>query len=61
MGDAENIITTNELDTKARSKNEIYRLLVTEGNVFLPPQKEANYRYLSEVISGDTKASLFEF
>ena len=52
-------ITTNDLGTKAKSKNEVYRLLATEGNVFLPPQKETNYRYLANIISGDTKVNLF--
>ena len=49
QGDTINI---NELGTKAKSKNEVYRLLATEGNVFLPPQKETNYSYLANIISG---------
>ena len=53
----EETITTNELGTKAKSKNEIYRLLATEGNVFLPPQNEASHYYLSDVISGRIKVS----
>ena len=50
-------ITTNELGTKAKSKNEFYRLLAKEGNIFLPPQNEASHYYLSDVISGRLKAS----
>ena len=50
-------ITTNELGTKAKSKNEIYRFLATEGNVYLPPQNESNHYYLSDIISGKTKVS----
>ena len=53
----EETITTNELGTKAKTKNEIYRLLATEGNVFLPPQNEASHYYLSDVISGRIKVS----
>ena len=50
-------ITTNELGTKAKSKNEIYHLLATEGNVYLPPQNESNHYSLSDIISGKTKVS----
>ena len=50
----EETITTNEIGNKAKSKHEVYRLLATEGDIFLPPQKEANHSYLSDVISGKT-------
>ena len=50
-------IATNELGTKAKYKNEIYRLLATEDNVYLPPQNENNHYYLSGIISGKTKVS----
>ena len=53
----EETITTNELGTKAKSKNRIYRLLVTEGKVFLPPQNEVSHYYLSDIISGKLKTS----
>ena len=53
----EETITTNEIGIKAKSKHEVYRLLATEGNVYLPPQKEANHYYLSKVVSGKTKVT----
>ena len=55
----EESIATNELATKAKSKNEIYRLLATEGKVYLPPQNESNHYYLSDIISGKIKVGCF--
>ena len=46
-------LTTIELGAKARSKNEIYRLLVTDCGLHLPPMKEANYDYIANVLCGD--------
>ena len=46
-------LTTIELGTIAKSKNEIYRLLVTECEVHLPPMKESNYDYLASILWGD--------
>ena len=48
-------ITTFELGTKAKSKSEVYRLLSTEGKVYLPPASEANHNFISDVISGKLK------
>ena len=33
-------INLNLLGVKARTKNELYRLLTTEVNMYLPPQKK---------------------
>ena len=46
-------LTTIELSAKASSKNEIYRLLVTDCGLHLPPMKEANYDYFTNVLCGD--------
>ena len=50
-------ITVLDLGIKARSKREVYRLLSTDGDVYLPPEKEANYYYLASILRGDKKVS----
>ena len=52
------LLTTKEISVKASSKYEVYRLLKTDGNVYLPPEKEANHRFLSDIITGNVKVSL---
>ena len=46
----ENKLTTFELGAKAQSKNEVYRLLVTDAGLHLPPMKESHYDYLAEIL-----------
>ena len=46
------MLTTKELGLKATSKTEIYRLLTPDGRIYLPPIKEANHHYISDIISG---------
>ena len=48
-------LTTMEFGVKARSKNEVYRLLATEGNLYLPPMKESNYDYIANLLCGDKR------
>ena len=50
-------ITVLDLGIKARSKREVYRLLSTDGDEYLPPEKEANYDYLASILRGDKKVS----
>ena len=52
------MIITNEIRIKLKSKCEVYRLLATEGNIYLPPQKKVNHYYLSIVISSKTNVIL---
>ena len=58
-------INLNVLGIKARTKNELYRLLTTEANMYLPPQKETSIYFVRDIIHGRKKASLiliyFEF
>ena len=49
-------IATNELATKAKSKNEIYRLRATERKNYLPLH---NHYYLSDIINGKIKVGCF--
>ena len=48
-------IGVKDLAIKARSKKEVYSLLVTEGGIYLPPLADAHYKYISKVIVGDKK------
>ena len=48
-------IGINNLAIKARSKKEVYSLLVTEGGIYLPPLADSNYKYISQVIVGEKK------
>ena len=41
-----------ELGLKAKSKKELYNLLVSDVGIFLPPMKEANAKFISYILSG---------
>ena len=41
-----------ELGLKAKSKKELYNLLVSDVGIFLPPIKEANAKFISDILSG---------
>ena len=45
-------LTVNEVGSKAKSKQEIYRILSTEDRIFLPSSHECNYNYLRDIVSG---------
>ena len=40
MEERKDILKVTDLSIKAKSKIELYRILTTEGDVFLPPPKE---------------------
>ena len=40
MEERKDILKVTDLSIKAKSKIELYRILTTEGDVFLPPSKE---------------------
>ena len=50
-------LTTIKFGLKAKSKNEVYRLLVTDGGLHLHPMKESNYEYLARILSGEKGVS----
>ena len=45
-------INLNLLGVKTRTKNELYRLLTTEVNMYLPPQKETSIYFVRDIIHG---------
>ena len=52
-------INLNLLGIKARTKNELYRLLTTEANLYLPPQKETSIYFVRDIVQDRKKVSLF--
>ena len=51
-----NKLNINMLGLKARTKNEMYRLLTTEANLYLPPQRETSIYFVRDIIHGRKKA-----
>ena len=45
-------LNLNDLSIKARTKNELYRILTTEDNLYLPPQKETSIYFIRDIIHG---------
>ena len=43
-------INVSMLGLKARTKNEMYRLLTTEFDLYLPPQKETSIYFVKDLI-----------
>lgn len=46
-------LNLKEAGLKARSKGEIYRLFVTEGNIYLPPMRDTSHYFLSQIAKGE--------
>ena len=55
---AENIQTISEFGAEAQIKNEVYRLLITDTGIHMPPIKEFNYDYIAGVLWGLQKGIL---
>ena len=51
-------LNLNSLAIKARTKNELYRLLTTEANIYLPPQQETSIYFVRDIIQGRRKDRL---
>ena len=48
-----------KVGTKAQSKLDLYRLLTVEGGMYLPPEKDANMDFISDIAFQNKKVSLF--
>ena len=53
----ESRVNLNMLGIKAKTKNELYRLLTTEANLYLPSQKETSIYFVKDIVRGRKKAS----
>ena len=49
----------NLLWIKARTKNELYRLLTPEASLYLPPRKETSIYFVRDIVQGRKKVSRF--
>ena len=54
---SEDTLTVDMVGLKAKSKREMYLLLATDGQIYLPPLKEANYLYIRGILTGKKKVS----
>ena len=52
-------LNLNMLGLKARTKNEMYRLLTTEANLYLPPQRETSIYFVRDIIHGRKRVRFF--
>ena len=48
-----------ELGSKFKSKNEVYRFLVTEADLYHLPQKECFFCFVREMTEGNKKVKYF--
>ena len=48
-----------QIIAKANSKREMWRILLLEGDVYLPPLSQANHIYISKILSGEKKVKIF--
>ena len=46
------------ITAKANSKREMWKILQLEGDVYLPPNSQANHHYISKIFSGEKKVWL---
>ena len=51
-------INVHNLGFKARIKNELYRLLTVETDVYLPPQKETSIYFVRDIVHGNKKVCM---
>ena len=47
--------TINEIATKCRSKKKMYNVITREGQLYLPPEKDATQNFLRSLMQGDKK------
>ena len=52
-------IYLNLFGFKARIKNELYRILTTEVNLYLPPKKETSIYFVRDIIHNRKKVIYF--
>ena len=45
----------NQIEAKARSKHEIYKILTVEIKIYLPPQKECSIYFIRDIFQGKKK------
>ena len=51
-------INVSQLGTKSKSKNEMYRILLVEAKIYLPPQKEWSIYFIRDIFHGRKKVDI---
>ena len=51
-------INVSQLGTKAKSKNEMYRIITVEAKIYLPPQKECSIYFIRDIFHGRKKVDI---
>ena len=46
-------LPVSEVALKSKSKKEIYDLLTTEGDIYLPPLGDTHYKFIAQIIWGE--------
>ena len=59
MNHENSFLTFNQFGAAARSKRETYDMLTIKGGYYLPPIDQANSDYISDILSGDKKVSIY--
>ena len=49
------VLNLTELGAKARSKNELYRILTAEGNLYLPPLSLCTVDFIADILDQKKK------
>ena len=52
-------VTKNAFTVKAKTKNEMYKILTTEDNQYLPPQRETSIYFVKGIIHGKKRVSFY--
>ena len=58
MEERKEILKITYISIKAKSKIEIYRILTTEGDVYLPPSSECSIDFIKDIITGKKSVCL---
>ena len=52
-------IDVREMSLKCTTKNKVYKVLTTIGEVYLPPIDKINWNFIRDILSGDKLVSFF--
>ena len=54
-------MTTKELSMVWQFKKDMFKVLQIEGDVYLPPMEQANYKIISQIVTGEKEVSLHNY
>ena len=53
-------IDVREMALKCTTKSEVYKVLTTTGEIYLPPVDQINWDFIRDLLSGDKLVSFYE-